>query len=137
MLHFMERSTIYYLKHKGWTNVQIAQFTGHHRDTIARVLREDVDKKPQSRQRSSTVAVFDVQINTWLDKGLPVIRMLELAREDAEHPYQGGETADLAITCARSAARASSPHITWRCALRVCRGSSYKSIGAKCERCPS
>jgi len=38
MLQFMERSTIYYLKHKGWTNVQIAEFTGHHRDTIARVL---------------------------------------------------------------------------------------------------
>ena len=74
MLHFMERSTIYYLKHKGWSNVQIAQFTGHHRDTIARVLREEVDKQPQSRQRPSAVAVFDAQINTWLDKGLPVIR---------------------------------------------------------------
>jgi transposase len=93
MLHYMERSTIYYLKHKGWTNVQIAAFTGHHRDTIARVLREEVDKKPQSRQRLSTVAVFEAQINQWLDKGLPVIRMLEVAREDAEHPYQGGETA--------------------------------------------
>jgi IS30 family transposase len=47
----MERSTIYYLKQKGWTNVQIAEFTGHHRDTIARVLREEVDKKPKTRQR--------------------------------------------------------------------------------------
>ena len=63
MLHFMERSTIHSLKHKGWSNVQIAQFTGHHRDTIARVLREEMDKKPQSRQRLSTVAVFDAQIN--------------------------------------------------------------------------
>src|SRR5690349_18441045 len=93
MLHYMERSTIHYLKHKGWSNVQIAQFTGHHRDTIARALREEVDKQPQSRQRLSSVAVFETQINSWLDKGLPVIRMLELAREDAEHPYQGGETA--------------------------------------------
>jgi IS30 family transposase len=40
MLRYMEQSTIYHLKQKGWTNVQIAEFTGHHRDTIARVLRE-------------------------------------------------------------------------------------------------
>ena len=41
MLQFMERSTIYYLKHKGWTNVQIAECTGHHRDTIACVGGSD------------------------------------------------------------------------------------------------
>jgi transposase len=93
MLQFMERSTIYYLKHKGWTNVQIAEFTGHHRDTIARVLREDVDKHPQTRNRSSAVAVFDAQIAEWLDQNLLVSRMLELARADAEHPYSGGDTA--------------------------------------------
>ena len=68
MLQFMERSTIYYLKHKGWTNVQIAEFTGHHRDTIARVLREDVVKHPQTRNRSSAVAVFDAQIADWRER---------------------------------------------------------------------
>src|SRR5215469_16406247 len=93
MLHFMERSTIYYLKHKGWTNVQIAEFTGHHRDTIARVLREEVDKQPKPRHRESRVAVFDAQIRSWLDQNVPVIRMLELARADQNHPYPGGETA--------------------------------------------
>jgi transposase len=110
MLHYMERSTIHYLKHKGWTNVQIAQFTGHHRDTIARVLREEIDKKPQTRQRLSTVGVFDAQINGWLEKGLPVIRMLELAREDAEHPYQGGETAFYDYVRKVRRARKQSPH---------------------------
>jgi len=89
----MERSTIYYLKQKGWTNVQIAEFTGHHRDTIARVLREEVDKQPKTRNRSSAVAVFDAQIAEWLDKNLPVSRMLELARADGQHPYTGGESA--------------------------------------------
>src|SRR5258708_32336281 len=93
MLGYMERSTIYYLKQKGWTNVQIAEFTGHHRDTIARVLREEVDKKPKTRQRSSAVAIFDTQIAQWLDQHIPVSRMLELARADVEHPYTGGETA--------------------------------------------
>ena|SRR2546423_3926079 len=93
MLHFMERSTIYYLKQKGWTNVQIAQFTGHHRDTIARVLREDVEKAPKVRQRTSTVAVYDSQLAEWLKQNLPVSRMLELARADETHAYAGGETA--------------------------------------------
>jgi transposase len=93
MLRYMERSTIHFLKHKGWTNVQIAEFTGHHRDTIAKVLKEAVDKKPQPRQRESRVDVFRPQIASWLDENLPVIRMLELAREDHEHPYTGSETA--------------------------------------------
>src|SRR5437660_4213629 len=93
MLRYMERSTIYYLKQKGWSNVQIAEFTGHHRDTVARVLREEVEKKPKTRERTSTVAVFDAQIAEWLDQNLSVIRMLELARANAEHPYAGKDTA--------------------------------------------
>ena len=110
MLQFMERSTIYYLKHKGWTNVQIAEFTGHHRDTIARVLREDVDKHPQTRNRSSAVAVFDAQLADWLDQNLLVSRMLELARADVEHPYTGGDTAFYDYVRHPSAERASRRH---------------------------
>ena len=91
MLRYMERSTIYYLKQKGWTNVQIAEFTGHHRDTVARVLREDVDKKPKTRDGTSSVAIFETQIAEWLDQNIPVIRMLELARAQTEHPYGGGD----------------------------------------------
>ncbi len=85
----MERSTIHYLKQKGWTNVQIAEFLGHHRDTIARALREPVDQQPAPRQRQSAVAVFHDQIHAWLDQKLSVQRMLELAREDPDHPYLG------------------------------------------------
>jgi transposase len=93
MLRYMERSTIYYLKQKGWTNVQIAEFTGHHRDTIARVLREDVDKHPKTRQRESQAAAYDAQIADWLDHDVPVRRMLEMARAETNHPYTGGDTA--------------------------------------------
>src|SRR5258708_37768386 len=93
MLRFMERSTIHYLKQKGWTNVQIAEFTGHHRNTVAQVLREEVEKKPKTRNRSSAVSVFDSYIADWLDKDVPVARMLELAQADSHHPYIGGETA--------------------------------------------
>src|SRR2546423_14869197 len=93
MLRYMERSTIYYLKQKGWTNVQIAEFTGHHRDTVARVLREEVEKKPKTRERTSAVAVFDAQIREWLDQGLSVVPMVGLARAHPDHPYNRGGTA--------------------------------------------
>src|SRR5260370_17668085 len=93
MLRYMERSTIYYLKQKGWTNVQIAEFTGHHRDTIARVLREGVDKKPKKRNPSSAIAIFETQIGEWLDKNLPVSHMWEHARTDGRHTYTGGAPA--------------------------------------------
>lgn len=93
MLHFMDRATIYYLKQKGWSNVQIAEFTGHHRDTIAKVLKEPVDQRPKKRERASALDVFQAQISAWLDEPVPVICMLEKARRDPDHPYQGSETA--------------------------------------------
>lgn len=88
----MERSTIYYLKHKGWTNTQIAKVVGCHRDTVRKVLREPVDYQPAARQRESQVAIFAEEIRGWLDQNLSVRRMLELARNHPEHPYQGGDT---------------------------------------------
>jgi transposase len=88
----MERSTIYYLKQKGWSNSQIAKAVGCHRDTVRRVLREPVDQQPEARQRTSQVAVFDEAIQGWLAQNLSVRRMLELARSHPEHPYQGGDT---------------------------------------------
>jgi transposase len=93
MLSYMERSTIHYLKQKGWTNVQIAEFTGHHRDTVARVLREEVDKKPEPRQRTSGISIYDAQITQWLDEGIPVSRMLEMTRAHTDNPYGGCDTA--------------------------------------------
>jgi transposase len=93
MLNFMDRSTIYFLHQKGWTNLEIAEFVGHHRDTIARVLREGVDCQPPPRQRTSAIALFDAQIRTWLDQKWTVQRMLEVARTDPDHPYTGSAAA--------------------------------------------
>ena len=53
---------------KGWNNTQIAEFTGHHRDTIAKVLKEEIEKKPQKRNRASAVSAFDEQIGEWRDR---------------------------------------------------------------------
>jgi len=93
MLNFMDRSTIYFLHQKGWTNLEIAEFVGHHRDTIARVLREPIDRPPALRQRTSAVAVCDAQIQGWLDQKWTVQRMLEVARIDSDHPYTGSAAA--------------------------------------------
>jgi hypothetical protein len=93
MLNFMERAAIYCLKQKGWNNTRIAEFTGHHRDTIARVLKEEMDKKPQKRHRTSAISVSDEQIGAWLDKNVSVKRGLEMARAAQNHPYRAGETA--------------------------------------------
>lgn len=110
MLNFMERATIFYLKQKGWNNTQIAEFTGHHRDTIARVLKEEIEKKPQKRDRKSAVSVFDAQIEAWLDKNIPVKRMLEMARADQDHPYQASETAFYDYVRKLRRARKQTPH---------------------------
>ena len=88
MLRYMERSTIYYLKQKGWSNVQIAAFTGHHRDTIARVLREEVEKKPKTRERISAVAVFDAQIREWLEQGISVILLEQNVTAALDHAHR-------------------------------------------------
>jgi transposase len=57
------------------------------------VLKEPVEQRLKQRERTSTIDVFQAQIQGWLDQPLPVIRMLELARADPDHPYQGSETA--------------------------------------------
>lgn len=93
VLRYMDRSTIHYLKQRGWTNTQIAAFVGHHRDTIARALKEPVDQQPIVRPRTPRAAPFAAQIAGWLDEGLSVRRMLELARADAAHPFLGSDGA--------------------------------------------
>lgn len=89
----MDRATIHYLNQKGWSNIEIAEFVGHHRDTIARVLREPLDQPATLRQRTSAVAVFDTQIRAWLEQKWSVQRMLEVACDDPHHPYTGSATA--------------------------------------------
>jgi transposase len=93
MLNFMDRSTIHYLHQKGWSKTEIADFTGHHRDTIARVLREPIDQQPAPRQRPSAIAVFTPLIQSWLDQRWSVQRMLEEARQHPQHPYTGSPAA--------------------------------------------
>lgn len=89
----MDRSTIHYLHQKGWSKSEIADFVGHHRDTITRVLKEPIDQQPAPRQRPSAIAVFQPQIEIWLNQQWSVQRMLEEARQHPAHPYTGSPAA--------------------------------------------
>lgn len=92
MLRQMERSAVHLLAKRGKSQREIARELGLSRVTVARVLKEPLDKQPAKRQRSSSVDPFAVQIKTWLKEKLTIVRMLELARADPEHAYAGGRS---------------------------------------------
>jgi len=91
MLRQMERSAMHLLAKRGKSQRQIAEELGRNRRTIARVLREPVDRAPAKRYRRSKVDPYRAQIVAGLAAGLTAARMLELAREDAARPYRGGD----------------------------------------------
>jgi transposase len=93
MLDFMARSTVKYLKKLGYSNAKIAEILKHDPRTVARALAEPVDKIPVARNRLSSIAIFETQIEQWLEQKIQVKRMLELACADPLHPYQGKPTA--------------------------------------------
>jgi transposase len=92
MLRQMERSTIHLLAKRGQSQRQIARELGRSRTTIARALAEPVERPGTTRERRSQADAFAAQITEWLGRGLSIVRMTELAREDPDHPYQGGRS---------------------------------------------
>jgi transposase len=92
MLRQMERSTIHLLVKRGQSQRQIARELGRSRTTVARALAEPVERRGTTRERSSQADAFAEQITEWLGQGLSIVRMTELAREDPDHPYNGGRS---------------------------------------------
>src|SRR5579884_3963137 len=92
MIRQMERSTIQVMHKRGKSRRQIARELGLNWRTVARALSEPVDRTPAPRHRRSIVDPFRPQIAAWLEEGLPVVRMLELARTDPTQPYTGGRS---------------------------------------------
>src|SRR5437763_998283 len=89
MLRQMERSTIHLLAKRGKSQRAIARELGVSRVTVARALQEPVDKAPAKRHRRSIADPFVDQIKQWLSEKLSIVRMVELARSDPDHPYAG------------------------------------------------
>src|ERR671937_2205871 len=92
MLRQMERSAIHLMAKRGKSLRQIAAEVGHSPTTIARGLREPLDRQATKRQRRSKVDPYRPQIERWIAEGLTAVRMLELARSDPEQPYSGGRS---------------------------------------------
>lgn len=92
MLRQMERSAIHLMAKRGKSVRQIAAEVGHSPTTIARVLREPLDRQPAPRHRRSKVDPYRDRIAQWIGEELPAVRMLELAREDPERPYTGSRS---------------------------------------------
>ena len=88
----MERSSIQLLHKRGKSQRQIARELGRSRVTVARALREPVDRAAAPRDRPSIVDPYREDIRRWLDEGLSAARMLELARSDPDRPYPGGHS---------------------------------------------
>jgi transposase len=86
----MERSTIHLLAKRGKSQRQIARELGRSRVTVARALREPVDRSPPKRRRASKTDPYRPQVEEGVRAGLTGVRMLELARGDRDRPYTGG-----------------------------------------------
>lgn len=92
MLRQLERSAVKLLAKRGKSQREIARELDLSRTTVSRALREPLDKQPSKRHRPSSVDPFAEQIKQWMDQNLSVVRMLELARADTDHPYSGGRS---------------------------------------------
>ena len=80
MLRQMERSAIQHLAKRGRSQREIAEELGHSRNTVARALREPVDRQPAPRRRRSRVDPYEPQIEQWLKGGWTIVRMLSSRR---------------------------------------------------------
>lgn len=88
----MDRSAMKALYQRGMSKAAIARQLGCNRRTVHKALEESPDITYQREQPGSSVEQFKDDIFRWLDQGVPVSRMLEMAREDPEHPYRGGKS---------------------------------------------
>ena len=88
----MDRSAINALYLRGMSKSEIAQKMGCSRKTVRKILSEKVEKVYHRNPAGSLVDLFRDDIFRWFDQNVPVSRMLEMVREDADHPYRGGKT---------------------------------------------
>jgi hypothetical protein len=128
----MERATIYSLKHKGWSTMQMATFTGHPQDTIAQVLKEPVDQRPKQRERERHLPGADQRVAGGASAGHPHAG----AGADGPGPSQSAQRDGLLQLRAHAAANAPTSPRRWRCALKGGQERSGRWTRARCAKCP-
>lgn len=117
------------LAKRGKSIRQIAGELGRSPTTIARVLPEPVATPPSPRRRTSKAAPDRTRIVRWIHDGLPVVRMLELARADPEQPDTGGHTVfgNLMRGIRKEHAQQQSRSGSKDCRPRICRSTGVRS----------
>jgi hypothetical protein len=61
-------------------------------DAVCQFIHTNGLTATSAPRRKSSVDAFREQIAEWLKQGLSGVRMMELAREDPDHPYAGGRS---------------------------------------------
>lgn len=87
----MDRNAVKAMKKRKISNAQIARELRMDPKTVRHILEQPVEVTPKSRERATAVDSFATDIKGWLERQVPVQRMLELAREAAE-PFEGGRS---------------------------------------------
>lgn len=87
----MDRNAVKAMKKRNISNAQIARELRIDPKTVRHILEQPVEATAKSRERASAVDPFTTDIKGWLDRQVPVERMLELVREASE-PYEGGRS---------------------------------------------
>lgn len=87
----MERSAVRSLRKRGLSYRKIAEQLQCDKKTVIRILQTPVDQRYRREPLGSQVDRFREQILEWLRKEVPIVRMLELVREDRE-PYTGSRS---------------------------------------------
>jgi transposase len=93
MYDFMNRAAIRKFRKEGWSLRKLARKFNMHRDTVKRLLEEPLTKKYERQEMPHAALPYRSHILNWLDDGVPVTRMLELASEDLELTYEGSRSA--------------------------------------------
>ena len=87
----MDRSAVKAMKKRGISNAQISRELRMDPKTVRHILEQPVDVTAKTRARANAVEGFTADIEGWLERQVPVQRMLELVR-GAEVPYQGSRS---------------------------------------------
>lgn len=88
----MDRSAVKALRKRGKSLREIAAIMGCDKDTVQRVLASPSAKRYERNSTGSSVDRYRDSIIDWIKGEVTVQRMLELAREDKENPYEGSRS---------------------------------------------
>jgi len=61
--------------------------------TVARALKEPIDRKYTRKSRVSQVEQYRSSIEEWLKQNVKISRMLDMVKYEIEEKYEGGKSA--------------------------------------------